>query len=66
MVKVTFEYDEEHEKWEPVVSGVKNETEARQAFNAVAITVHMEVNPILLSESKVKQRGNDFIIIPAV
>jgi hypothetical protein len=36
--KVSFVYDEYFRKWEVFVTGVKNNLEARQAFNAVVIT----------------------------
>lgn len=35
---VTFVYDEPSSKWDVFVNGVKDDLEARQAFNAVIIT----------------------------
>jgi hypothetical protein len=38
MVIVAFKYDEKSCKWEPSVHGVKDQTEAKQAFNFVVLT----------------------------
>lgn len=38
-VRVVFEYDEQSTKWECFVTGADNIQDARDAFNAVAITV---------------------------
>ncbi len=40
-IKVVFEYDEKTFMWDPLVYGATSVTEARQAFNAVAITCKM-------------------------
>ena len=62
-----FRYDEETQKWEPFVTGTRDSTEAKQAFNAVVLTVQ-ELNPVLLSETRVKKQDNSLIhlILPAV
>lgn len=41
--KVLFVYDEQCGLWETYVSGVKDSIEARQAFNAVALTAQMAI-----------------------
>lgn len=38
-VKVTFLYDEESENWDVEVEGAKDATEAKQAFNAIVLTL---------------------------
>lgn len=54
--KVTFVYDEEANRWEPIVDGVADETEARQAFSAVVLTCQYLL-PNLLDKAKVEGRG---------
>jgi hypothetical protein len=53
-VSVIFTYDENCRKWDVVVSGVKDTTEALQAFNAVAITCkdHCTVYPVSIIEEE--------------
>lgn len=54
--RVSFWYDEEANRWEPVVDGVADETEARQAFSAVVLTCQYLL-PSLLDKAKVEGHG---------
>ena len=55
---VSFIYDDTLGKWEVVVAGVLSELEARQAFNAVIITVQMATPT--LEANKAEQFGDEF------
>ena len=64
MVSVVFEYDEESTKWEMVVTGAKNETEAKQAFNAVVLTCR---DVVVSMEHKVERVSiGEYVITPVV
>lgn len=65
MTQITFIYNDELKKWQVVVSGVENETEAVEAFTAVVMTCQM-LNPRVLAQSPVKDHVLGFEIIPAV
>jgi hypothetical protein len=63
MVQVIFTYDEALRLWEPRVKGASNNIEAKQAFNAVVVTLR-QVIPCMLHETE--RIGEDYRISPAV
>lgn len=62
MIEVIFQYDEATRKWDPVVKGVVDKIEARQAFSAVVLTCQ-ELDSDLLILTLV---SDDYKITPAV
>jgi hypothetical protein len=63
MVTVEFRYDEKSRKWEPSVHGVKDQTEAKQAFNAVVLTCR---DVFVSLEHGVKDLGDHYELTPKV
>lgn len=41
MISVVMTYDEKVKKWDSFVSGAVDATEAKQAFNAAVLTMHL-------------------------
>lgn len=64
-VVVSFIYDEDAKKWETIVTGVINSTEARQAFSAVVLTCQMS-DASLLGLTLVSPEGEGYKITPVV
>lgn len=60
MVKVTFSYDENCRKWEATISGVEDETEAKQAFNAVLITARQA--KVTMEHKTVQKSAEEYLI----
>lgn len=65
MFQVIFTYDEEAKKWEAIVTGAKDATEARQGFSAVVMTCQ-RLKSGLLNHAKVEQVDDFYSITPAV
>ena len=65
MVEVTFLYDEQSRKWDPVVRGAVDSVEARQAFAAVVLSCQ-RLQSQLLALAKTEQAESGIRIIPAV
>ncbi len=63
-VRVIFRYDASSSKWEIFVRNVENETEAKQAFNAVLLTC----KDVVVGMEHTVEPFNDttFEVIPAV
>jgi hypothetical protein len=64
-VSVIFTHDDDARKWEVVVSGAADASEARQAFAAVVLTCQ-QLDSKLLMHTQVASNGDDFAITPAV
>lgn len=65
-VEVAFQYDESTRKWEVVVRGVESKLEAKQAFNAVAITLREAILDCGLLHKVVQLPSGDYSLEPAV
>jgi hypothetical protein len=65
MVHVQFTYDEETAKWDVTVIGVVDETEAKQALNAVVLTCR-DVIVSLEHQVKATVEGEVYAITPHV
>ena len=48
MIQVIFNYDEDARKWDVVINGASDQTEATHAFNAVIRTCHQTVASVAL------------------
>lgn len=65
VVQVIFQYDENLRKWGIIIKGVKDETEAKESFNAVALTVR--TGDIVIGYlHKVESTAEGFLLTPAV
>lgn len=64
-VRVVFSYNEAAAAWTTVVEGARDETEAKQAFNAVAFTIR-DTALLLDMRHGVERVEDGFKITPAV